>query len=200
MIHTILVEIQKNFNSLMDNFVIKIIGSSVVIMLVYHSMLCALFAIVVCLDLYTRWIALTKKYLESEDKESSLLDCIKSMNTARKAGFINSYMMRKCFVSKMLTYFIAVFGAFIVDTILVKIGTKPMMVTTALGYLATTEMLSVVENLDEAGVAMVHDLVEILKGKEDYEFIRIKKTNARIQTNILSIFAAVKGVFTLDGW
>ena len=65
----------------------------------------------------------------------------------------------------MLTYFIAVFGAFIVDTILVKIGTKPMMVTTALGYLATTEMLSVVENLDEAGVAMVHDLVEILKGK-----------------------------------
>ena len=158
-------EIQKNFNTLMDNFVIKIIGSGVVIMLVYHSMLCALFAIVVCLDLYTRWIALTKKYLESEDKESSLFDCVKSMNTARKAGYINSYMMRKHFVSKMLTYFIAVFGAFIVDTILVKIGTKPMMVTTALGYLATTEMLSVVENLDEAGVAMAHDLVEILKGK-----------------------------------
>ena len=158
-------EIQKNFNTLMDNFIIKIIGSGVVIMLVYHSMLCALFSIVVCLDLYTRWIALTKKYLDSEDKESSLFDCVKSMNTARKACFINSYMMRKHFVSKMLTYFIAVFGAFIVDTILVKIGTKPMMVTTALGYLATTEMLSVVENLDEAGVAMVHDLVEILKGK-----------------------------------
>ena len=165
MIHTILVEIQKNFNSLMDNFVIKIIGSSVAIMLVYHSMLCALFSIVVCLDLYTRWIALTKKYLESEDKESSLFDCVKSMNIARKAGFINSYMMRKCFVSKMLTYFIAVFGAFIVDVILTKIGTKPMMVTTVLGYLATTEMLSVIETLDEAGVAMVHDLVEILKGK-----------------------------------
>lgn len=158
-------ELQKNFNTLMDNFVIKIIGSGVVIMLVYHSMLCALFAIVVCLDLYTRWLALTKKYLESEDKESSLFDCIKSMNIARKAGYINSYMMRKHFVSKMLTYFIAVFGAFIVDTILVKIGTKPMMVTTALGYLATTEMLSVVENLDEAGVTMVHDLVEILKRK-----------------------------------
>lgn len=158
-------EIQKNLNTLMDNFILKIIGSGVVIMLVYHSMLCALFSIVVCLDLYTRWIALTKKYLESEDKESSLFDCVKSMNTARKAGYINSYMMRKHFVSKMLTYFIAVFGAFIVDTILVKIGTKPMMVTTALGYLATTEMLSVVENLDEAGVVMVHDLVEILKGK-----------------------------------
>ena len=165
MIQSILIEIQKNFNSLMDNFVIKIIGSGVALMLVYHSMLCALFTVMVCLDLYTRWIALTKKYLESEDKESSLLDCVKSMNTARKAGFINSYMMRKCFVSKMLTYFIAVFGAFIVDVILTKIGTKPMMVTTALGYLATTELLSVVENLDEAGVAMVHDLVEILKGK-----------------------------------
>lgn len=158
-------EIQKNFNSLMDNFILKIIGSGVVIMLVYHSMLCALFSIVVCLDLYTRWIALTKKYLDSEGKESSLLDCVKNMNVARKAGYINSYMMRKHFVSKMLTYFIAVFGAFIVDAILVKIGTKPMMVTTALGYLATTEMLSVVENLDEAGVAMVHDLVEVLKGK-----------------------------------
>ena len=158
-------EIQKNFNSLMDNFILKIIGSGVVIMLVYHSMLCALFSIVVCLDLYTRWIALTKKYLDSEGKESSLLDCVKNMNIARKAGYINSYMMRKHFVSKMLTYFIAVFGAFIVDAILVKIGTKPMMVTTALGYLATTEMLSVVENLDEAGVAMVHDLVEVLKGK-----------------------------------
>lgn len=165
MIQSILIEIQKNFNSLMDNFILKIIGSGVVIMLVYHSMLCALFTVMVCLDLYTRWIALTKKYLESEDKESSLLDCVKSMNTARKAGFINSYMMRKCFVSKMLTYFIAVFGAFIVDVILTKIGTKPMMATTALGYLATTELLSVVENLDEAGVAMVHDLVEILKGK-----------------------------------
>ena len=165
MIQSILIEIQKNFNSLMDNFILKIIGSGVVIMLVYHSMLCALFTVMVCLDLYTRWLALTKKYLESEDKESSLFDCVKSMNTARKAGFINSYMMRKCFVSKMLTYFIAVFGAFIVDVILTKIGTKPMMVTTALGYLATTELLSVVENLDEAGVAMVHDLVEILKGK-----------------------------------
>lgn len=165
MIQSILIEIQKNFNSLMDNFILKIIGSGVVIMLVYHSMLCALFTVMVCLDLYTRWLALTKKYLESEDKESSLFDCVKSMNTARKAGYINSYMMRKHFVSKMLTYFIAVFGAFVVDTILVKIGTKPMMVTTALGYLATTEMLSVVENLDEAGVTMVHDLVEILKGK-----------------------------------
>ena len=165
MIQSILIEIQKNFNSLMDNFILKIIGSGVVIMLVYHSMLCALFTVMVCLDLYTRWIALTKKYLESEDKESSLLDCVKSMNIARKAGYINSYMMRKHFVSKMLTYFIAVFGAFIVDVILTKIGTKPMMVTTALGYLATTEMLSVIENLDEAGVAMVHDLVEILKGK-----------------------------------
>lgn len=158
-------EIQKNFSVLLDNFVVKLIGSGVMLMLVYHSMLCALFSIVVCLDLYTRWLALTKKYLESEGKESSLLDCVKSMNIARKAGYINSYMMRKHFVSKMLTYFIAVFGAFIVDTILVKIGTKPMMVTTALGYLATTEMLSVVENLDEAGVTMVHDLVEILKGK-----------------------------------
>lgn len=158
-------EIQKNFSVLLDNFVVKLIGSGVMLMIFYHSMLCGLFSLVVCLDLYTRWLALTKKYLESEGKESSLLDCVKSMNIARKAGYINSYMMRKHFVSKMLTYFIAVFGAFIVDTILVKIGTKPMMVTTALGYLATTEMLSVVENLDEAGVTMVHDLVEILKGK-----------------------------------
>ena len=61
-------EIQKNFNSLMDNFILKIIGSGVVIMLVYHSMLCALFSIVVCLDLYTRWIALTKNYLDREEK------------------------------------------------------------------------------------------------------------------------------------
>lgn len=158
-------EIQKNFSVLLDNFVVKLIGSGVMLMIFYHSMLCGLFSLVVCLDLYTRWIALTKKYLDSEGKESSLFDCIKNMNTARKAGYINSYMMRKCFVSKMLTYFIAVFGAFIVDVILTKIGTKPMMVTTALGYLATTEMLSVVENLDEAGVAIVHDLVEILKGK-----------------------------------
>ena len=40
-----------------------------------------------------------------------------------------------------------------------------MAVSLVITYLSMTELLSIVENLDEAGVNAMHDLIDLIKGR-----------------------------------
>lgn len=40
-----------------------------------------------------------------------------------------------------------------------------MAVSLVITYLSMTELLSIVENLDEAGVSAMHDLIDLIKGR-----------------------------------
>ena len=48
------------------------------------------------------------------------------------------------------------------DMVLAYLGKPDFFITLAIGYLAASELLSIVENLDEAGVDGLKDLIELL--------------------------------------
>ena len=73
--------------------------------------------------------------------------------------------MRKTFFSKMVTYLLLIIGASIVDYMIKDSGGGVMAVSLVITYLSMTELLSIVENLDEAGVSAMHDLIDLIKGR-----------------------------------
>lgn len=150
---------------LSHDVLIKILASSIIVALFYHAVLFAMFGAVVFLDLFSRWLALSHQNLVTQKQEATLIDCFCGIPQAHKAGLISSYVMRKTFFSKMVTYLLLIMGASIVDYIIKGSGGSVMAVSLVITYLSMTELLSIVENLDEAGVSAMHDLIDLIKGR-----------------------------------
>lgn len=151
--------------NLSHDMVIKLLASSILAAICYHAALFFAFGLVVFLDLFTRWLALSHQNLVTQKQEATLVDCLYGIPQAHKAGLISSYVMRKTFFSKMVTYLLLIIGASIVDYMLKGSGGSVMAVSMVITYLSMTELLSIVENLDEAGVSAMHDLIDLIKGR-----------------------------------
>lgn len=150
---------------LADQFILKFV-TSWLIACELHLSLFTLFGALVLLDLFTRWIAIAKGYLtETGDPSAGLYTCIRTIPAAHRAGWISSSVMRKQFCDKMAMYFIVVLGAIFVDQGLEILHKAPSAVVLCITYLSMTELLSIVENLDEAGVSALHQLTDILRGR-----------------------------------
>lgn len=61
-----------------------------------------------------------------------------------------------------MVYIIIVIGSGVADIVLEYVGKPDFFITLAIGYLAASELLSIVENLDEAGVDGLKDLIELM--------------------------------------
>lgn len=151
--------------NLSHDMVIKLLASSILVAICYHAALFFAFGCVVFLDLFTRWLALSHQNLVTHKQEATLIDCFWGIKKAHKVGLISSYVMRKTFFSKMITYLILIIGASIVDNMIKGAGGGVMAVSLVITYLSMTELLSIVENLDEAGVSAMHDLIDLIKGR-----------------------------------
>ena len=151
--------------NLSHDMVIKLLASSILVAICYHAALFFAFGLVVFLDLFTRWLALSHQNLVTQKPEATLVDCLYGIPQAHKAGLISSYVMRKTFFSKMITYLLLIIGASIVDYMIKGSGGGVMAVSLVITYLSMTELLSIVENLDEAGVSAMHDLIDLIKGR-----------------------------------
>lgn len=158
-------DIANTLKNLTHDMVLKLLASSLLVALFYHAVLFAMFGAVVFLDLFSRWLALSHQYLVTHKQEATLIDCFWGIKRAHKAGLISSYVMRKTFFSKMITYLILIIGASIVDYMIKGAGGCVMAVSLVITYLSMTELLSIVENLDEAGVSAMHDLIDLIKGR-----------------------------------
>lgn len=157
--------IVNTLRNLSHDVLIKLLASSIIVALFYHAMLFGLFGCVVFIDLFTRWLALSHQNLVTQKQEATLVDCLYGIPQAHKAGLISSYVMRKTFFSKMVTYLLLIIGASIVDYMIKGSGGSVMAVSLVITYLSMTELLSIVENLDEAGVSAMHDLIDLIKGR-----------------------------------
>lgn len=158
-------DIANTLKNLTHDMVLKILASSILVALFYHAVLFAMFGAMVFLDLFSRWLALSHQYLVTHKQEATLIDCFWGIKKAHKAGLISSYVMRKTFFSKMITYLILIIGASIVDYMIKGTDGSVMAVSLVITYLSMTELLSIVENLDEAGVSAMHDLIDLIKGR-----------------------------------
>ena len=92
-------------------------------------------------------------------EKPSLIDSVKGIPAAHRAGVINNYAMRTQFVEQITVYMLLVVAGALVDFMLGR-GEFANLV---IAYLASSELLSIVENLDDAGVSAVHDLAALVK-------------------------------------
>ncbi len=146
--------------SIPDGWPCKILMGILLIAMSKHVMLFTAFAILVVLDLFAKFIALSYHWLvENKVENPSLLDSIRGIPAAHRARIINSHEMKTQFAGKIAAYILLVISAGLADFLIGHVNFAQIVIA----YLASTELLSIVENLDDAGVSMVHDLAAVIK-------------------------------------
>ena len=93
----------------------------------------------------------------------SLWQAFRNMKAARRAGYIKSDIMRKRFIPKVLTYFGVVGAAAVLDFILLKAHAPAFATTLVIGYLSLTEFISILENMQMAGIKEAGELVDMAR-------------------------------------
>ena len=80
------------------------VGLSVALTIAYedHAQIFAAFVALVCLDLATKWLSLSRQHLvDTGVDQPSLWQAFWNVKRARRAGYIKSDIMRKRFVPKI---------------------------------------------------------------------------------------------------
>ena len=142
------------------------VGLSVALTIAYedHAQIFAAFVALVCLDLATKWLSLSRQHLvDTGVDQPSLWQAFRNVRKARRAGYIKSDIMRKRFVPKILTYFGVVSAAVVLDIILVKTHAPAFAATLVIGYLSLTEFISILENMQSSGIDEAGALVEMAR-------------------------------------
>ncbi len=157
----------QTLHSFFGNFWVKMTASAVLTVTGHqHAMLLLCFMMLVFLDCLTRWVAISYGYLREQGEENpSLLRSIWNIAAARRAGRIESRVMKEQGLCKLLLYGVCVIVACLVDLMMATLHAPGWMVNLMVSYMAITETLSVVENLSDAGVDSLARLVEKLKGR-----------------------------------
>lgn len=155
------------FDSLMSYFPIKVIvGVFMAFVLNAEAIIFMSFAWLVFLDCFTRWIAISYEFLmEQGEEKPSLWTSIKGIPSARRAGKIKSSVMREQGIAKLIVYMICLFGAALCDLISFEMHGPTDLTNLVVSYMTITELLSIVENLSDAGVESLTRLVNRLKGR-----------------------------------
>lgn len=144
------------------------LGLSLVVTIAYedHAQIFAAFFILVCADLVTKWLSLSRQHLvDTGVEEPSIWHAVWNFQAARRAGYIKSDIMRKRFVPKILTYFGVVGAAAVLDFILIKAHAPAFATTLVIGYLSLTEFISILENMQTAGIKEAGELVDLARRK-----------------------------------
>lgn len=137
-----------------------------VVLLHRHAILFYAFSALVVLDCLTKWLAIAHDYLVKQGKtEPTILQSLIAIKAARSAGLISSEVMKHRFLGKICIYLLCVMAAASADLIMVELSKPAWAVSTIIGYLTATELLSIVENLNAAGVEAVKGLIDIVKKK-----------------------------------
>lgn len=157
---------QKSMHALSQHWAVKLAGASVAgAACSMHAQLLLAFVGLVVVDLITKWVSLSYAHLAKRRRKNkpTLWQAIINIPQARKAGYIKSEVMKSRFVGKIIVYLLIVIAAGLVDHIMQTMANPTWAVVLAVGYLSVTEMVSILENLQDAGVeeaGRLHDLVE----------------------------------------
>ena len=153
-----------------ENWAVKLAGGAFIgVACSMHAQLLLAFVGLVVIDLVTKWIALSKEYLTKRKrrKNPTLWQCVTSIPAARKAGYIKSEAMKHRFLGKIIVYFAVTLAGGLIDYTMAVMDKPAWGVVLLVGYLSITELISIVENLQDAGVEEAEKLHEILEKKRD---------------------------------
>lgn len=141
----------------------KVAVAGIIAVVQFHIELLALFTLLIIIDLATKWIELAYNTIKTETYTPDIIESIKAIPEAHKEGVISSRKMKTQFCGKIIVYVIVVMAGNIMDTMTTSVHSYGLVMPLCISYLAASELLSIIENLDDAGVSAVHDLVNIIK-------------------------------------
>lgn len=153
----------KVINHLSSDWPVKLLAGGILAGLQFHIQLLSIFATLVVVDLASKWLALAYGYIKTPDTTPTVIDALHAIPQAHRAGIISSRAMKTQFACKIFIYMIVTFGAALVDLAFAVLHTHPVFVTLCAGYLSATELLSIVENLNDAGVSVMGGLLDKIK-------------------------------------
>ena len=135
-----------------------------------HLEMFLIFAILVCLDILTRWLACSATLFKAlyPQSPSTLYDCFLLMWQSRRWRFFDSTRMRKGFKSKMLTYLLLMLASGATDWMVSTYGGRGYTLLITVYILTATELISCMENLEETGcVSVASELKKLFKARKD---------------------------------
>lgn len=157
----------KNLQSIFEYFETKVAAAAV--SLVFSDdllILLVLFLVLEVLDIFTRCIAESARlYKDMYNKTADLYTYCLFLRQAHRFRYIHSRELRHGFLSKMLTYMLLLLLAATTDAALSCAQSQRIALTVVVTILATTELLSSLENLNEANVSITTKVLEKLRKK-----------------------------------
>lgn len=153
--------LHKYFNEALNYWQYKVIGGLVAV--IFTDDFFKLLLIFVCLemlDIFTRWIALSRRCFKDLYPQTpcGLWRAVCFMWQSRKWRYIRSTALRDGFADKMLVYLLLLLTGAFVDGAF-AIGHSPKVLTTIIVVvLASTEALSILENLSECQVTVISQI------------------------------------------
>ena len=154
-------------NKILEFFSLKmLLGAILAILLQKHVILFFSFTVLVFIDCFSRWMAISHDYLQNSRgiAEPTVIDDIKGIKAARSAGKIDSSTMKQRGLGKIIVYVICAIVAAVGDVMMHFSNNPSWMVSLVIGYMVVTEALSIVENLSDAGVKSLDKLLSKLRG------------------------------------
>ena len=153
----------EQIEKLVDLYPVKTISTILLVFLMdTRTVLFFCFALLVVIDCLTRWTAISFKSLSERNEKTTLAAALWGIPAARRKGLIRSFDMRKG-MDKLLLYLLCTLAASSCDMIFGVLGTPAWMTSFIVGYMSVTEILSIIENLSEAGVGSMEKLAQQVK-------------------------------------
>lgn len=145
----------------------KAAATAIMVLLLHkYAILFYAFSLLVFVDCFTKWVAISYAYLKAQGvPDPGFLKSVIGIKRAREAGEIKSEVMKHRFLGKIAVYLVCVMAAATADLIMVELSKPAWAVSTIIGYLTATELLSIVENLNAAGMEAVQGLIDTIKKK-----------------------------------
>ena len=142
----------------------KSIAAAILAILLHkHAVLFIAFSALVFIDCFTRWMSLSYKRLQGMGQTPSVMQIIGGIEAARAEGLISSEVMKHRFVGKIIVYILCVLAGVLVDVTMLALGQPTWAVPLVAGYLVVTELLSICENLNDAGIEAVGEIAALVK-------------------------------------
>lgn len=134
-----------------------------------NAQLVGIFIVLEGLDILTRQVAQAAKLWRDMYPQTpgTVWQYFKFRTQARKWRYIKSQIMRNQSISKIFTYSVILFFTSLCD-VAMQIAKGPgFLLTIITAILCCTELLSCLENLDEAGVNVAKELIAIVKARKE---------------------------------
>ena len=158
--------------SLADNWPVKFIGSGILLTIQdfldsNHATIITAYFWLIAIDVATRWLAIGYRYLVdgvADVSQITTVDKIKAIILAFDQRIITSKIMLWGFAGKYMVFLVLIGAAVHADSILGRMGIAiPWPVLKfVLAYIVYNELLSICENLRDAGNGKLDKLVELL--------------------------------------